>query len=163
MIHRDPETLDQVLEQLEAMSRDVAGAPIQDLRTFADVLIAQAEFVLERWIESRGGEPTIKKSEGFRLLALHRQGAHGEPSFNACRETCREIVFRRNVAATTEDSAVALQALRQQIMVVRHLALFVAGKLEVAGLGEFCCASKSLRGNPDSRANRHTDRQGAMT
>ena len=31
------------------------------------------------------------------------------------------------------------------IMVVRHLALFIAGKLEVAGLGEFCCASKPLR------------------
>jgi hypothetical protein len=30
-------------------------------------------------------------------------------------------------------------------MVARHLALFVGGKLEVAGLGEFCCASRPLR------------------
>ena len=30
-------------------------------------------------------------------------------------------------------------------MVVRHLALFIGGKLEVAGLGEFCCASRPLR------------------
>ena len=34
--------------------------------------------------------------EGFRLLALHRQGARGDPSFNACRETCRELVYHRN-------------------------------------------------------------------
>jgi hypothetical protein len=37
------------------------------------------------------------------------------------------------------------RALRLMIMVVRHLALFISGKLEVAGLGEFCCASKPLR------------------
>jgi hypothetical protein len=30
-------------------------------------------------------------------------------------------------------------------MVARHLALFVGGKLEVAGLGEFCCASTPVR------------------
>jgi hypothetical protein len=35
--------------------------------------------------------------------------------------------------------------LRLGAMVARHLALFVGGKLEVAGLGEFCCASRPLR------------------
>jgi hypothetical protein len=30
-------------------------------------------------------------------------------------------------------------------MLVQHLSLFVRGKLEVEGLGEFCCSSRSLR------------------
>jgi len=30
-------------------------------------------------------------------------------------------------------------------MLVQHLELFVRGKLEVAGLGDFCCASRPLR------------------
>jgi hypothetical protein len=30
-------------------------------------------------------------------------------------------------------------------MLVEHLKLFVRGKLEVEGLGEFCCASRPLR------------------
>jgi hypothetical protein len=30
-------------------------------------------------------------------------------------------------------------------MIARHLMLFVGGKLEVAGLGEFCCSSRPLR------------------
>jgi hypothetical protein len=30
-------------------------------------------------------------------------------------------------------------------MVCQHLALFVGGKLQVAGLGEFCCAARPLR------------------
>jgi hypothetical protein len=30
-------------------------------------------------------------------------------------------------------------------MLVEHLKLFVRGKLEVEGLGEFCCSSRPLR------------------
>jgi hypothetical protein len=30
-------------------------------------------------------------------------------------------------------------------MLVTHLELFVRGKMEVEGLGEFCCASRPLR------------------
>ena len=30
-------------------------------------------------------------------------------------------------------------------MLVRHLELFVRGKMEVEGLGDFCCASRPVR------------------
>jgi hypothetical protein len=30
-------------------------------------------------------------------------------------------------------------------LLVRHLALFVRGKLEVEALGEFCCSARPLR------------------
>ena len=44
--------------------------------------------------------------------------------------------------------------LRLGAMVARHLMLFIGGKLEVAGLGEFCCASRPLRHHDVSvRAN----------
>ena len=53
------------------------------------------------------------------MLALHRQGARGEPSFNACRETCREIVYRCNlitlVPARTELEGV-LTAIWQDVL-----------------------------------------------
>jgi hypothetical protein len=35
-------------------------------------------------------------------------------------------------------------------MVVKHLVLFIDGKLENAGLGEFCCASRPLRAGADT-------------
>jgi hypothetical protein len=63
----------------------------------ADRLLALTEEVLEHWITARGDVPTNDKREGFRLLALHRQGAKGDPSFNACRETCREVVYHYNL------------------------------------------------------------------
>ena len=83
--------------------------------------------------------------EGFRLLALHRQGARGEPSFNACRETCRELVYHHNLVRLDPANRMPRAGLRLGAMVARHLALFIGGKLEVAGLGEFCCSSRPLR------------------
>jgi hypothetical protein len=111
----------------------------------ARTLLTDAEAVLEHWIAARGETPTADTREGFRLLALHRQGARGEPSFNACRETCREIAYHYNLIHAEPGSTDAAQASRMMAMLVRHLTLFVSGKLQVAGLGEFCCSSRPLR------------------
>ena len=62
-----------------------------------DLLLKEAESVLEEWLRARGEAPRDERVEGFRLLALHRQGARGVPSFNACRETCREIAYHFNL------------------------------------------------------------------
>jgi hypothetical protein len=129
--------------RIEALQ--VAGCAPNAIAT-AEGLLRLGEAVLEIWVEARGEVPTGEKREGFRLLALHRQGARGEPSFNACRETCRELVYHYNlVTAMTASSADVARTIGLMALVARHLCLFVAGKMEVAGLGEFCCASKPLR------------------
>ena len=110
----------------------------------ARLLLAAAEEVLEHWVSARGETPTAEEREGFRLLALHRQGARGQPSFNACRETCREIAYHYNLLRAEPDSELAPRRQRMMAMLARHLALFVSGKLQVEGLGEFCCFSRPL-------------------
>jgi hypothetical protein len=112
-----------------------------------DLLLLEAEAVLEEWLRARNQVPTLEKSEGFRLLALHRQGARGVPSFNACRETCREIAYHYNLLGESAEVPLALHRGKMMRMLVEHLKLFVRGKLEVEGLGEFCCASRPLRQN----------------
>lgn len=104
-------------------------------------LLAQAEAVLEAWLRARGEVPTDDRVETFRLLALHRQGARGVPSFNACRETCREIAYHFNLLGEARSE----KTLRMMELLVQHLELFVRGKMEVEGLGEFCCASRPVR------------------
>jgi len=106
-----------------------------------DVFLARAEAVLEAWVRARGEEPTQDKVETFRLLALHRQGARGVPSFNACRETCREVAYHYNLLGQAPDDRT--QHMMQ--MLVQHLELFVRGKMDVEGLGDFCCASRPVR------------------
>ena len=107
----------------------------------AEHVLALAEQILENWLMAHGLNPTNEKREGFRLLALHRQGAKNDSSFNACRETCRELIYQTNLYRLNQDrSKIVLSA-----MVAMHLLLFIRGKLESQELGEFCCSSKALR------------------
>ena len=114
-------------------------------------LLARAEAVLEHWVKARGEEPTLDTAEGFRLLALHRQGARGVPSFHACRETCREIAYHYNLLEKERTE----YREKMMVMLVQHLEFFVQGKLEVAGLGDFCCASRPLRQESGSEVKPH--------
>ena len=104
-------------------------------------LLTLGEQILENWLQSHELEPTINQHEGFRLLALHRQGAINDPSFLACRETCRELAYQVNLYRIKNDTA----QVTMMAMVALHLLYFVRGKLEVQQLGEFCCSSKPLR------------------
>ena len=108
-------------------------------------LLALAEEVLEHWVAARGETATTQRREGFRLLALHRQGAQGDPSFNACRETCREIAYHFNLLCLQPDTGLDPQRQRMMVMLTKHLTLFVAGKMQSERLGEFCCSSRPLR------------------
>ena len=108
-------------------------------------MLGWGECILENWIETQGHVPTQSKREGYRILALHRQGAKGNPSFNACRETCRELVYHYNLILEEPYHEATMQRLKMATMVVRHLCLFVQGKMEEGELGDFCCSSRSVR------------------
>lgn len=114
----------------------------------AGELLALGEEVLEHWIAARGEAPTDEMREGFRLLALHRQGAQGEPSFNACRETCRELVYHYNLVTLEPGHPETAKRVKLAGMVANHLYLFVSGKMEQSNLGEFCCSSRPIHGGP---------------
>ena len=132
------------LAAIEARLEALAVQPVPSTDA-APELLALGEEVLEHWVTARGLEPTRDTREGFRLLALHRQGCTDEPSFNACRETCRELVYHYNLVTLEPQHPETVQRLRMMALVANHLFLFVAGKLQVRELGDFCCASRPLR------------------
>jgi hypothetical protein len=140
-------------------SLDDIGGRIEALRTpsgkaekAAAELIELGEEVLEHWIAARDEVPTKARREGFRLIALHRQGARGDPAFNACRETCRELAYRYNLIRLDPDHEETPTRLRLAAMVTFHLYLFVTGRMEQAQLGEFCCSSRPLRADAAASA-----------
>ncbi len=110
----------------------------------AGELLLLGEETLEHWVLAKGLEPTTEKREGFVLLALHRQGSQGDPSFNACRETCRELVYHYNLLSLGTDVTNLKKNALMMSLVVNHLYLFVSGKMETQQLGDFCCSSKPL-------------------
>ena len=131
------------LAELETVFELPRATP--DAGARAGELLQASEEVLEHWITARGDVPTKDKREGFRLLALHRQGAKGDPSFNACRETCREIVYHYNLVTMRDEHSDITDRLCMLAMISKHLYLFVSGKMQVAELGEFCCSAKPIR------------------
>ena len=138
-------SLDDVAARVDSMVAMPDAVLVAAAPDLADELLALCETILEVWLAARGERPTMRDVEGFRLLALHRQGARGDASFNACRETCRELVYHHNLVRLEPAHADVARRLRLGAMVARHLLLFIGGKLEVAGLGEFCCSSRPLR------------------
>lgn len=126
--------------EIAALSRSPEGPGAS-----AKALLTLGEEILEGWLTARGKVPTEKRQEGFRLLALHRQGAKDDPTFNACRETCRELVYHHNLIRSDPAHPDISSRLRLAAYVARHLCYFVEGNLEESGLGEFCCSSKPLR------------------
>lgn len=124
-------------------SPDSALNPTEQVAVFLQI----GEEILEHWVIAHGGVPTQDKKEGFRVLALQRQGSKGDASFNACRETARELAYHYNLVTLEPEHKDVLARLTMAQMVAKHLVLFVGGKLQVSGLGEFCCSSKGLRLN----------------
>ena len=113
-------------------------------------MLSLGEAVIEHWVRARGKEPTGDEREGFRLLALHRQGADKDPSFNACRETCRELAYHYNLLKLQPEHPDAQHRARMMALVANHLYLFISGKMETEQLGEFCCSSRPVRERVDS-------------
>jgi len=143
---------DDVITRIDRMVDAPDQVLLNSASTIAAELLGCGEAILERWLRAQEMVPTTHTVEGFRLLALQRQGARGDPSFNACRETCRELVYYHNLVRLDPANDDVPRRLRLGAMVARHLALFIDGKLEVAGLGEFCCSSRPLRGASSSNA-----------
>ncbi|MDA3889668.1 MAG: hypothetical protein PF443_12920 [Allgaiera sp.] len=137
------------IDAIENRADAIVAAPDSELapnaKALAAELLSMSEVIVETWLEAKGQTPTQDKHEGFRLIALHRQAAKGNPSFNACRETCREAVYHHNLILHDPAAGDIARTIRVGAMVVRHLALFIGGKLQADGLGEFCCSSRPIR------------------
>jgi len=135
--------LSKIESAIEAVPEDA------DPQSAADALLKLCEEVIEHWVIAKGDSPTDDTREGFRLLALHRQGAKGDPSFNACRETCREIAYHYNLITSEPEAAETTDRVAMMKMISNHLNLFISGKMQVAALGDFCCSSKPIRLAPE--------------
>lgn len=145
----------RTLAELEAIFDEPPSAA--DPLAAAERLLQASEEVLEHWVVAKNEVPTHDEREGFRLLALHRQGATGDPSFNACRETCREVAYHYNLVTMQPEHADITDRLYMMSLVSKHLYLFISGKLQVAGLGEFCCSSRPIRAKQDTATTRQKE------
>ena len=133
------------MRTLASIGESIESHEIKSAEEFLQI----AEIILEHWVIAKEVEPTNELKEGFRLLALHKQGAKSDASFNACRETCRELIYHYNLITMEPEHPDKLQRMQMLALITSHLYYFIAGKLENAQLGEFCCSSKNVRATLD--------------
>lgn len=145
-------TAQEIEAKIEAWKPSATGAAgASDPLVDANELLNLGDAILENWLVAHDREPGDDMREGFRLLGLHRQAAKGDPSFNACRETCREMAYRFNLIELDPHAEEAHKHLVTMRRLAHHLILFVSGKLQDAELGDFCCSSRSLRQTADQQ------------
>jgi hypothetical protein len=135
----------KTLADMEARLQAMGAHSVSPPAAMADELLEIGEQALCHWLAHGEVVPTEAKVEGFRLLALHRQGCKGEPSFNACRESCRELAYHYNLLHLEPEHPQIAARMAMARAVTLHLCLFVSGKLQVPELGDDCCSSKTLR------------------
>ena len=95
-----------------------------------------------------GGTPGARGDAGA-ARDFGRPGACGEPSFNACRESCRGLVYHCNLLISQLGAERSGARARMMILLTSPLHLSVAGKLQGQRLGEFCCTSRLLTNAPE--------------
>jgi len=133
------------LLEMRQVARQVSdGVAPQSPAAMTDELLNLAEQVMIHWLRGKGSVPTKAKKEGFRLLALQRQGSTGDPSFNACRESCRELIYYHNLVHLEPEHPQVQIRVGMARAVTQHLCLFIGGKMQDPELGDFCCSSRPL-------------------
>lgn len=124
-----------------------ADVPQGEPAHIAESYLEMANETMLHWLAARELEPTDEKKEGFSLLAWHRQACKGDPTFNACRETCREVAYHYNLITLDPTHEATSKRLNMMRMVTKHLYLFITNKMMDEKVGEFCCSSKVNRLN----------------
>lgn len=123
-----PETtlarIDEEIAALEGALADRADAALESVLEPAIALVART---LRAALDA-AGKPA--PAPGADLLDVWRSLVKGDPSWNAVRDNCRELVFYRNCLAAGRADALPAAPQRMAVRIARHVLLYVRSRLE---------------------------------
>jgi hypothetical protein len=112
------ELLDQRIGSLEAA---VAGAA--SLAEVLEPAIALVTETMRAYIEAVGEKSP--PPAGTDILETWKILVKGDPTWNAVRDNCRELVFYRNCVAGAREDALPAEPARMAVRLARHIYLYV--------------------------------------
>jgi hypothetical protein len=114
-------TLDSLDRRIGALEASVAGDA-----SLAEVLESAIELVNEtmRAYIGAAGEKSLPAS-GTDILDTWKVLVKGDPTWNAVRDNCRELVFYRNCVAEAREDALPAAPARMAVRLARHVYLYV--------------------------------------
>jgi hypothetical protein len=116
------DTIEQDIAALEAAARatDALGEVLEP----AIALVART---LRARLEADGKSAPADDAD---LLAVWRALVKGDPTWNAIRDNCRELVFYRNCVALGRIDALPPAPHRMAVRIVRHVFLYVRSRAQ---------------------------------
>jgi len=122
MLERALVPIEQDVVALEAA---IAGREADALVEVLEPAIALVARTLRAQLASEG-KPA--PAEGADVLEVWRALVKGDPSWNAIRDNCRELVFYRNCLAAGRADALPPAPHRMAVRTARHILLYVRSR-----------------------------------
>jgi hypothetical protein len=118
-------TLDRIEQDLAALERTADGT------SALDAVLAPAIALVVRTLRARlEADGKAAPADDADLLEVWRALVKGDPSWNAIRDNCRELVFYRNCLARGRADAVPAAPHRMAVRTARHILLYVRSRAE---------------------------------
>jgi hypothetical protein len=131
-----PQSLQDIEDRLELLKMTLGMFAPEEPAPIAAELVQLSEEILEHWLLAKGETPAEQSDETLRLLALQTQCAATEPSFEACRSACLEVLDQGNLVAAEPEHAATVERLLVAVAAAFHLYSFVTSRMAEAGLRE---------------------------
>lgn len=109
--------------ELAALEQDMAAAGPRPLSATVDHALALVTRLLIACIADEGGKQI--PAAGADILDLFKVLVKGEPSWNAIRDNCRELVYYRNCINMGREDALPAAAEKMAVRTARHVYLYM--------------------------------------
>jgi len=119
-------------EALDRIEQDIAAleAVAREREAFGEVLAPAIALVARTLRAQLAAEGKPAPAEDADVLDVWRALVKGDPTWNAIRDNCRELVFYRNCLALGRAEALPPAPHRMAVRTVRHIFLYVRSRAQ---------------------------------
>jgi hypothetical protein len=121
------ERIEQDIAALEAAMRAADGRKAAGLEEVLEPAIALVARTLRAQLAAEGKSGPAEDAD---VLEVWRALVKGDPTWNAIRDNCRELVFYRNCLALGRTDALPPAPHRMAVRTVRHIFLYVRSRAQ---------------------------------
>jgi hypothetical protein len=116
------ETLDRIDAELAALEAAAGARDAPALDQLLGPAIALVARMMLSWIEAEHKPAPPPDAD---VLEVWKALVKGDPTWNAIRDNCRELVFYRNCLALGRTDALPLAPHRMTVRIARHIYLYL--------------------------------------
>jgi len=119
-------------ETLDRIEQDIAvlEAAARERNALGEVLEPAIALVARTLRARLAAEGKPAPADGADVLDIWRALVKGDPTWNAIRDNCRELVFYRNCLALGRANALPPAPHRMAVRTVRHIFLYVRSRAQ---------------------------------